>query len=298
MLVSAQRIMPRPLPSAGFSLVELMVALTVGLVILAGVTNIFSSTVKGNADTLKATRLNQELRAAMDIMTRDITRAGYWSITTGANSAVSSSGVVNLVNNPFTAGVNDLSVTGSCITYAYSLNDDQTVDDTEKFGFQLSNNEILSRTGGNNLSCTPSVTNTWASVTDAKLVKITGLTFTVIRKCTNTTPQPTRNCTFGAADYHAPAANDTTVTVRRVDITLEGELASDPGVKRKLTESVRVRNDLVDRYGDGDDDDTDADDEDATHDANETNNGGDDPDNDNHDEHNDDEDDDHGHDHH
>lgn len=272
--------------SKGLGLVELMVTITIGLVVIAGVVNVFASSAKSNSDVLKATRLNQELRAAMDIMTRDITRAGYWSVSTGANSVVNSSGAVNLTNNPFTAGNNDLAVTGSCLTYTYAVDDDNTVDPEEKFGFQLINNTLYMRSGGANLGCTQSANNTWEPITNPELVKVTGLSFEITRRCTNVTPTPTRNCTYNETGYVAPTADDTTVTVRRVDITLKGELAADAKVQRELFESVRVRNDLIDRYGDGDDDDDDVDDLDNTHSNNEDNDGEDDED----DEDNDDDD--------
>lgn len=66
--------------SAGFSLVELMIAMAVGLLILAGVFSLFGSTVQTQTRTLAMASLNQELRVAMDLMSRDIRRAGYWAL--------------------------------------------------------------------------------------------------------------------------------------------------------------------------------------------------------------------------
>lgn len=62
----------------GLSLLELMIALALGLVVLTGVTSVFVSTMVGNFDNLKMTRLNQELRTVMLMVTRDLRRAGYW----------------------------------------------------------------------------------------------------------------------------------------------------------------------------------------------------------------------------
>lgn len=60
----------------GLSLIELMVAVTIGLFILSGLAFLTSGTVNSNARQLKTTRLNQELRAIMDLTTRDLRRAG------------------------------------------------------------------------------------------------------------------------------------------------------------------------------------------------------------------------------
>jgi len=72
--------------SAGFSLVELLVSLATGLFLLAGVMGIFSATLSSQGSSLKATRLNQELRSAMDLISRDLRRAGYWHMAVDAAS--------------------------------------------------------------------------------------------------------------------------------------------------------------------------------------------------------------------
>src|SRR5512144_2858741 len=63
----------------GTTIVEMMVGLAVGLfVVLAGAGMLATFT---NADRrmLLETRLLQDLRAASDVITRDIRRAGYWA---------------------------------------------------------------------------------------------------------------------------------------------------------------------------------------------------------------------------
>lgn len=72
--------------NAGFSLVELLVSLATGLFLLAGVMGIFSATLSSQGSSLKATRLNQELRSALDLISRDLRRAGYWHMAVDAAS--------------------------------------------------------------------------------------------------------------------------------------------------------------------------------------------------------------------
>ena len=55
-------------------------SLATGMFLLAGVIGIFSSTLTSQAEGLKATRLNQDLRNIMDLMARDVRRAGYWQL--------------------------------------------------------------------------------------------------------------------------------------------------------------------------------------------------------------------------
>ncbi len=93
------------LNSGGFSLVELMIGITLGLIIISGVLGVFSSTVKNQSDNLKMSRLNQELRAVMDVMARDIRRAGYWGLAADATRPVgtltpsATSGAISLTSS-------------------------------------------------------------------------------------------------------------------------------------------------------------------------------------------------------
>lgn len=83
-------------------MIELMIGLATGLFLLAGVIGIFAMSLKSNSDNLKMTRLNQELRSAMDLMQRELRRTAYWHLATYAASPAgnlipsSTSGSVNL----------------------------------------------------------------------------------------------------------------------------------------------------------------------------------------------------------
>jgi prepilin-type N-terminal cleavage/methylation domain-containing protein len=61
----------------GFTLVELMVAMAVGLVVLGAIYALFSVQSKHLANQEQIAELHQNARVAMDIMVREITMAGY-----------------------------------------------------------------------------------------------------------------------------------------------------------------------------------------------------------------------------
>lgn len=60
----------------GISLLELLIAMALGLTVLAGVLQMTSLITESNRSTLQATRLEQDLRTVMDILVQDIRRAG------------------------------------------------------------------------------------------------------------------------------------------------------------------------------------------------------------------------------
>src|SRR5262249_8867178 len=61
----------------GFSLVELMVSVTIGLILLAGVLSIFYSSKLAYLANEKTSRLQESGRAALDFLVHDVRSAGY-----------------------------------------------------------------------------------------------------------------------------------------------------------------------------------------------------------------------------
>lgn len=214
----------------GFSLVELLISLVIGLIITAAGITIFVNTAGTDFYQLKVTRLNQELRATMNLMTRDIRRVGY----------IGPNGLANIIGagiwNPFITSDNgtsflfslvDVGATGSknCILFALDQDKDGTDDgNSERFGYRLAADAVKVRpnTGAD---CTG---NGWESITDDNTTKITSLTFT---------PRFQR------------AGSGNNLIICTIDISLTGELLSDSSVKRTINESVKLRNDIYDPTG-------------------------------------------------
>ncbi|MGO4550677.1 type II secretion system protein J [Lysobacter sp. 2RAF19] len=61
--------------AGGFTLIELMVALVLSLVVMAAVTTLVVAVIRSNRETLQSTRLNQELRATLNLVANDLRRA-------------------------------------------------------------------------------------------------------------------------------------------------------------------------------------------------------------------------------
>ena len=86
-----------PRRSRGFSMVELMVALVITLILMAGVSQVFLSSKQSYMiqDTLG--RMQENGRYAMEVLTTDLRRAGYW----GGNADI------NAIDDNTPAGVNN-----------------------------------------------------------------------------------------------------------------------------------------------------------------------------------------------
>lgn len=64
--------------SAGFSLIELMIALTIGLVVLTVLATVFARTSSGRSDLDRVSRLVENSRFAADIIGDDVRHAGFY----------------------------------------------------------------------------------------------------------------------------------------------------------------------------------------------------------------------------
>ena len=105
----------------GFSLVELMVALVAGLVVTTAVVAFTLSTMKSNGEYIQATRVTQELRNTLNLVTRELRRAGYDETSMGLLGKGSGSPFAHLLlDNPVTVSGDDYA---TCVVYAYDRAD-------------------------------------------------------------------------------------------------------------------------------------------------------------------------------
>ena len=87
----------------GLSLIELMVALTVGLVVVFGAMMMILPVTQTTSSTTRASKMNTDARAVLDLMANELRRAGY--------QAPSASGPYVQVRNG-----------NACIVYGYAEN--------------------------------------------------------------------------------------------------------------------------------------------------------------------------------
>jgi prepilin peptidase dependent protein B len=244
---------------AGVTLVELMIGLLVGLIVIGAGFSVFTTSIRGQTNNINLTRLNQDMRAMMDIMVRDIRRAGFVTSNTSTDLNKNS-----LQNNPFfealTGDIAILDYDGgndNCILYTYNGNESTDndndgdgridVETSDRLGFRLNNDVKLQmrKSGSSNVDCDGS----WESITEPE-VQITGLTFTLTSTTLNVTSMVNDDgddngngiCDTGEA-CNACTTGQACLYIRNVAISLTGRLRDDNAVTQTITEQVRVRND-------------------------------------------------------
>ena len=113
--------MKQPHRQRGLSLIELMIGITVALFIAAAGGSMLVGQLREHRALALEARLTQDMRAAMDIVTRDIRRAGYWQHAASGISPFASSTAPTVPYNStgFAALTPASGASASSVTYAY-----------------------------------------------------------------------------------------------------------------------------------------------------------------------------------
>jgi type II secretory pathway component PulJ len=224
---------------SGVTLTDLLIGTTVGALVLIGISTTYVLGARATSQNVAQARLNQELRAVLEMMQQDIRRAGYWDM-----SAVEDP---DPAQNPFQSTIDDIDrrlrtgqvdgeSTGSCILYSYDLEHGNPTAMT-MFGFRLRRQSVQMRTGPSSVDdktfeCTLG-SGSWERISSDD-VRITVLRFTIETAQTN--------LTAGKAGL-ACATNELCRELRRVAILLAGQIRDNPAIRQRLQATVAVRND-------------------------------------------------------
>jgi prepilin peptidase dependent protein B len=230
----------------GLSIVELMVGITISMFILAGATLVLTTQLDNNRRLLLEAQLQQDLRTAADMISRDVRRAGYWgraycNVWPGSQDLVNCPGA-----NPYnTMTPNDAPAPAgtSELVYARSTdaeggadfnNDDGALDATagrprERVGFRWNAaNETIDYLVGD---------NSWQALTDPAVLRVTQFNMTI-----NTQVLPVPCAAVGCQAQGPQCGGPVTVRSRDLTFTIVARAVHDAGVQRSLRENVRLRN--------------------------------------------------------
>ncbi|OUR82091.1 type IV pilin [Cycloclasticus sp. 46_120_T64] len=213
-----------PAQQKGLTLVEMMIAMVLGLFVTAVIISVFSTNVRTNVENMKMIRLNQELRGAMTFMVDELKRTGYSADSTEISFMAS-------FERP----------NSSCILYSYDLNGNGDRDSNEHFGFRLDTTAKQIKWASNASAASSTTCNSFGeSITDVNMAEITTLEFDF---------SGSGNKLGSTINTGIVALTTSTgVSLYDVTITLTGKTdlphssdANDP--RRTLIETIRIRND-------------------------------------------------------
>ena len=232
----------------GISLVELLVGLAVGSIILAGAITLFAKISFSGLENVRMVRLNEQLRNTLDIIGKEIQRAGFvnaWppGSTTFADldfTAMDDFGAITLGGN-CADGDGDGAVECDCIAYSYDADEDGAFPPagatfgTENFAFRLNANAIERDTVDG--KCAGGAG--WEDISDGE-VFITALTFELDPGSTDV---EVGDGDVDGNDDGICDVGETCLARRKINIVLEGQLTADATFTVRLRDEVKVRND-------------------------------------------------------
>lgn len=231
----------------GFSLVESMVGITLGLFVVTGALVLMSTMTKNNRDLMVETRLIQDLRTSSDLVARDIRRAGYWASAASGVYIPGSMAPIpqNAYRNIIPGSCDDASAVAAALSspastptlsslcyYIEQGTPNNATSTLEMFGFKLGTGPNDGNKAGVLYSFVAG--NTPQALSDPNTVIITQF---------NLIPSPmtislSSNCV-------GTPANPPQVVVRAFEIELRGHPPSDNNLVRAVRTKARVRNDAV-----------------------------------------------------
>lgn len=220
--------------SRGISLVELMVGITIGLFVVAAAATLVTAQLGDNRKLLIETQVQQDLRASMDIITRQLRRAGALEDSFAQSGMAERSGALTggkRTKCPSALGELCSSVTpGSAsadnVKFYFMLNQAERGD----FGFKLESGVIKSKTGAGG----------WQELTDSGTLKVTKLEVRTLKVDSEELPCP-KPCPVAGGGFNTACWPQ--LTVRTIRVIIEAESRTDTAVRRQIHNEVRLRND-------------------------------------------------------
>lgn len=201
----------------GFSIIEVMISLVISLVLLGGLLSLYIAFNKSNFDLIKNIKLEQEIRATINFMAKDIKRAGFLDDTHEniGNASFCSLGYFDDCTNQNPL----LTTTTSSMAFSYDADLDGA---PENYSFSLINGAI-----------TYLYLGTTTPITDSGSTVFTNLTFTLSPRIVQITDETT-----------TPATIKAELIIRELTITASAYPAGDdPSFARTVSQTVRIRND-------------------------------------------------------
>jgi type II secretory pathway component PulJ len=229
----------------GASLMEVLVAMSISLVVTASMVALMANSLGNTARIIKMTKLSDDLRVAMQMMSRDVRRSSYNSnaMFCYGNEDCGTDGSVTLAN--------DIAIVdGSCFWFEFDYGMNGNAMDDRAGGFRLQTEIIDDRgdedagndvtvgwlemyTGGTQPTCNEDPeSGGWVAITNKENMNITQFSVDDDLSYTEVVLQDVNG-------------NSMSQKVRKIRMNMRGELVMDSSVWRSMQDIVSVRNDLM-----------------------------------------------------
>ena len=222
----------------GLSLVEAMVGITVGLIVVAGATLLVTTQITDHRRLMTETQMQQDLRAAADLILHEVRRAGSWeqasnAVWAPAASAPASNPYAEMTPSAASAAASSLEIRVSKAvrdSSASSAKEDNAVTADEIRTFSLADQTLYYRMSS--LAAPQPLTDPNSMLITAFNVNMEVQTVPLDSFCTVPCAAGSTTC---------PPQQE----VRHVTVSITGQSKHDAALVRNVQLSTRLRNDRV-----------------------------------------------------
>ncbi|MGI9290628.1 MAG: PilW family protein [Gammaproteobacteria bacterium] len=221
--------------NAGFSMMELMISLAIGLVVTSTMIALMSNSLSNTSRIVQMNNLSEELRTNMMLMSRDLRRSSYSAnaIYCYGNpdcTTLGSVGAAGYILMPGDININDAN---TCLTYSLDRDHDGDATEDGSGGFRrvVSNGvgQIEMWIGDNSPDCASTHAN-WVALSDNTKVDITSF---VVND----------NLSYNETLVSDGDGNTLeTQRVRRIRMSIDGQLINDTSITRTIENVIKIRN--------------------------------------------------------
>jgi len=220
----------------GFSLMESVVSLSVSLVVTAAMVALMSNSLGSTSRIVNMTKLSDDLRSTMQMLTRDVRRASYNSdaFRCYGNEDCFSDGTLVMADDIV------ISDDANCFTFQLDRGHNGDSTDDAAGGFRLGADgdvgtlEMWTGDEDGAPDCGDDAGGSWVVVTNPATMNITDFNVD------------------DALSYEEVISDDglgNTITqrVRKVRFAVDAQLVAAPNVTRRMEDVISVRNDFLDQ---------------------------------------------------
>ena len=217
----------------GMSLMEVLIAMSISLVVTASMIVLMSNSLGSTARIVNMTKLSDDLRTTMQMMTRDVRRSSYNAnsmfcyANTNCRSAVDATVAGDITIN----GGND------CFTFLLDRDHDGDSTENDAGGFRRvisSGVGVIEMWTGNAApDCSVAAgTAGWVQITNPEIMDI--FVFSV-----------DDDLSYNEVVLDNSLGNILTAKVRKIRMNMRGRLVVDNTIVRRIEDVISVRNDLL-----------------------------------------------------
>ncbi len=219
----------------GMSLMEVMVAMSISLVVTASMIALMANSLGTTARIIKMTKLSDDMRITMQMMSRDVRRSSYNAnsmfcyANDDCDGEVTAAGTITLAN--------DITINNSNDCFTFLMDRDHDGDSTENSagGFRRvisSGVGVIEMWNGDQApDCAAVGPSSWVQITNPDNMDI--FAFSVDENLSST------------VEIFNDGVDTLSQKIRKVRMNLGGRLVLDNSIRREIEDVISVRNDLL-----------------------------------------------------